>query len=565
MMHITRTLALAASLFYGLVAQAVLAQEQLYHNFTGYTFSQNDNQVVNLNSFTHMVVKDGRILALGNTNLESEYAAAELVNLHGKTLLPGLIDAHAHIPGLGENLLQVDLRGINNRTATVAKVANYADGNLELEWVVGRGWNQEIWPIRNFPNRNDLDAVISDRPVYLVRVDGHAAWANSHALELAGIDNDTPDPDGGQIIRDDEGAATGILVDTAMQLVSDLIPPPTQETRLQALELAQQHILQHGLTQVIDAGVSKEQLQDYRDMNEDGDLKLRVNAMIASSDPDLTELLAAGVYTSDNHRLRIGNVKMYGDGALGSRGARMIEPYTDDPENYGLLVTPAERVRSLFAQIHQAGFQISYHAIGDYSNTLALDEFARLVEQEDEADNLAAYRHRIEHAQIVQVDDIPRFQALGVIPSMQPTHATSDMNMAEERIGSERIAGAYAWRSFLDAGSKIAAGSDFPVELVNPFYGIHAAVTRQDRNGDPVEGWYPEQALTLLETLRSFTVDAAYSGFTESYSGTLEPGKYADFIVVDRDPFKTNSQDLWRTKVLATYVGGERVFTYENR
>ena len=561
----TRTLALATSLLCGVFAQASLAEAQLYHNFTGYTFSQDQSQVTNLKSFTHMVVEDGRVIAIGNADLKDEYTDAEQINLHGKTMLPGLIDSHGHIHGLGENLIQVDLRGVNNRTATVAKVANYADANLELDWVLGRGWNQEIWPTRSFPNRTDLDEVINDRPVFLVRVDAHAAWVNSHALELAGIDNDTPDPDGGQIIRDSDGKATGILIDTAMELVRDLIPQPTQEMRLQSLELAQQHILERGLTQVIDAGASKDQLQDYRDLNQAGDLKLRVNAMISSSDSALSELLAEGVYESDNHRLRIGNVKMYGDGALGSRGARMIEAYSDDPENYGLLITPAERVRSLFEQIHEAGFQVSYHAIGDYSNTLALDEFARLIENDDKIDDLSANRHRIEHAQIVQVDDIPRFRELGIIPSMQPTHATSDMNMAEDRVGSERIAGAYAWRSFIDAGSKIAGGSDFPVELVNPFYGIHAAVTRQDRDGDPVDGWYPEQALTLIEALRSFTMDAAYAGFTDEHTGTLQPGKYADFIVVDRDPFHTSSKDLWRTKVLATYVGGERVFVYQNR
>ena len=560
----TRTLALATSLLCGVITQAAVADAQLYHNFTGYTFSQDQTQAVNLKSFSHMVVEDGRVIAIGNADLKDEYADAEQINLHGKTMLPGLIDSHGHIHGLGENLIQVDLRGVNNRTATVAKVANYADANLELDWVLGRGWNQEIWPTRSFPNRTDLDEVINDRPVFLVRIDAHAAWVNSHALELAGIDDDTPDPDGGQIIRDSDGKATGILIDTAMELVRDLIPQPDRDMRLQSLELAQQHILERGLTQVVDAGASKEQLQDYRDLIQEGDLKLRVNAMIASSDPALSELLAEGIYESENHRLRIGNVKMYGDGALGSRGARMIEAYSDDPENYGLLITPAERVRSLFEQIHEAGFQISYHAIGDYSNTLALDEFARLIENDDEIDDLSAYRHRIEHAQIVQVDDIPRFRELGIIPSMQPTHATSDKNMAEDRVGSERIAGAYAWRSFIDAGSKIAAGSDFPVELVNPFYGIHAAVTRQDREGDPVDGWYPEQALTLIEALRSFTMDAAYAGFTDEYTGTLEAGKYADFIVVDRDPFHTSSKDLWRIKVLATYVGGERVFEYQN-
>ncbi|MCC5880461.1 MAG: amidohydrolase [Idiomarina sp.] len=561
----TRTIGLAAGLICGLMTQVAIAQGQLYHNFTGYTLAAKESSPADLHSFTHMLVEDGRIVAIGNADLESEYSDAERINLHGKTLLPGLIDSHGHIHGLGENLIQVDLRGLNNRTATVAKVANYADANLELDWVLGRGWNQEIWPTRDYPNRTDLDDVINDRPVFLVRVDAHAAWVNSHALELAGIDNDTPDPDGGQIIRDRDGRATGILIDTAMELVRDLIPQPTEEMRMQSLELAQQHILERGLTQVFDAGASAEQLDDYRHLNEQGELKMRVNAMIASTDPSLTDLLNAGVYQSDNDRLRIGNVKMYGDGALGSRGARMIEPYSDDTENYGLLITPEERVRSLFEQIHGAGFQISYHAIGDYSNTLALDEFARLLEQDESQDSLAPYRHRIEHAQIVQLDDIPRFHQLGIIPSMQPTHATSDMNMAEDRVGSERIAGAYAWRRFIDAGSYIAGGSDFPVELVNPFYGIHAAVTRQDREGQPVEGWYPDQALTLVETIRSFTLDAAHAGFADSYSGTLEPGKYADFIVVDRDPFNIKSKDLWRTRVLATYVAGERVFEQQNR
>ncbi|RAJ94625.1 amidohydrolase [Aliidiomarina maris] len=548
-----------------LTSPVAQAEAQLYHNFTGYTFSGQDGAALDLHSFNHMVVEDGKIVATGNANLAQQFPDARSVNLQGRIVLPGLIDAHGHIHGLGENLVQVDLRGINNRTATVAKVANYADANLELEWVLGRGWNQVNWPTRDYPNRQDLDEVINDRPVFLVRIDAHAAWVNTHALELAGIDKDTPDPDGGQILRDSDGNATGILIDTAMELVRQHIPEPTQEARLQAVNMAQQHLLELGLTQVLDAGASAAQLDDYRQLNERGELNMRVNAMISASDPSLSELLSAGVYESDDHKVRIGNVKMYGDGALGSRGARLIEPYSDEPDNYGLLITPAERVRALFEDIHQAGFQISYHAIGDYPNQLALDEFARIIENDASIDSLGQYRHRIEHAQIVRVEDIPRFAELGIIPSMQPTHATSDMNMAEDRVGSERIAGAYAWRSFIDSGSIIAAGSDFPVELANPFYGIHAAVTRQDRNGQPVEGWYPEQALTLVESLRSFTLDAAYSGFTDSYTGTLEAGKYADFIVIDRDPFKISNKDLWRIKVLSTYVAGEQVYQHSNR
>lgn len=561
MMTKNHALALCSGAIFSLMAPFALAQSQIYHNFTGYTFAQGHGEKAVLRSFSHMVVDDeGKIVAIGDQSLFDEYEDAVQVNLAGRTVLPGLIDAHAHVQTLGENLIQVDLRGINNRTATIAKVVNYADANLELEWIIGRGWNQELWPNREYPTRYNLDELINDRPVWLTRVDAHAGWANSLALELAGIDATTEDPDGGQILRDDNGEPTGILIDSAMQLVTDIMPAISTDIRREAISQAQKHILQHGITQVLDAGVSANGLEDFRVLNEQGKLKLRINAMVAATEPQLDSILSEGIYTSDNHRLRIGNVKIYGDGALGSRGARLIEPYSDEESNYGLLVTPEERVRDLFSQVHDAGFQISYHAIGDYSNQLALDEFERLLEQPDDLQDLAEFRHRIEHAQIVQVGDIPRFRQLGIIPSMQPTHATSDMNMAEDRVGSERIAGAYAWRSFLEQGSIIAAGSDFPVELVNPFYGIHAAVTRQDRNNDPVDGWYPEQALTLLEALRSFTIDAAYSGFAEDYSGSLETGKYADFIIIDRDPLHIQSVDLWKVRVLATYVAGERVF-----
>ncbi|RUO24499.1 amidohydrolase [Aliidiomarina minuta] len=543
----------------GLLLSSSAMAADLYHNFTGYTFSGKPGAEAQFSSFSVLVVEDGKVVAKGDKDLKQDYPEATLHNLYGRTLLPGLIDSHGHIQTLGENLMQVDLRGINNRTATVAKVANYADSHHELEWVIGRGWNQEIWPTREYPNRQDLDDVISDRPVWLTRVDAHAGWANSKALQLAGITADTEDPDGGQIIRDADGEPTGILIDAAMQLVQDIMPAITDEQRAEAVKLAQDHILQLGITHVLDAGVSAKGLENFRQMHAEGTLNLRVNAMISGSDPALTELLAEGVYRSEDDILRIGNVKLYGDGALGSRGARLIEPYTDDEENLGLLITPEEQVAKLFREVHEAGFQISYHAIGDYPNRLALDEFEKITANDDELTDLSAFRHRIEHAQIVQVKDIPRFKTLGIIPSMQPTHATSDMNMAEDRVGNERIAGAYAWRSFLDQGSIIAAGSDFPVELTNPFYGLHAAVTRQDRNNDPVEGWYPDQAMTFAEALRSFTLDAAYAAFMDDSIGTLEEGKWADFIVLDKDPMKLESKDLWRIKVLSTYIAGERV------
>lgn len=559
-MKTRRYFSIITGMFCALLSTSALAEAQLYHNFTGYTLTGDAGAEATMHSFSVMVVEDGKIVAVGDEDLKEEYPDAEQEDLLGRTVLPGLIDSHGHMQTLGEYLLQVDLRGIDNRTATVAKIANYADSHHELDWIIGRGWNQVLWPVQEFPSRKDLDDVISDRPVWMTRVDAHAGWANSKALELAGITSETEDPEGGEIVRDSEGEPTGILIDTAMDLVLDVLPEMDASMRQEALELAQQHVLELGITQVLDAGVTADGVADYKTLLENDTLKVRINAMIAGDDPELDSLLAEGIYLDDEARLRIGNVKIYGDGALGSRGARLIEPYSDDDDNYGLLVTREDRVRELFTQAHEAGFQISYHAIGDYTNQLALDEFARLIEADEDADDLSASRHRIEHAQIVHMDDIPRFKELGIIPSMQPTHATSDMNMAENRVGSERIAGAYAWRRFLDQGSIIAAGSDFPVELANPFYGIHAAVTRQDRNQQPVDGWYPEQALTLVEALRSFTLDGAYAGFTEEHTGSLAPGLYADFIVVDKDPMKVPSKDLARIQVQSTFVAGERVY-----
>lgn len=539
---------------------AVFAQNVLFHNFNGYTLTGKPRNEAVLVKFDAMLIRDGKVAAIGTlAELESVYGSLteqKRVNLNGKFVLPGLIDAHGHVLGLGQNLMLADLRDAKSQSDAASMVAKFAKSVPSAKWILGRGWNQENWTVKAFPTAESLDEISSDKPIYLTRVDGHAAWANSKALEIAGITADTVSPDGGEIIRDAQGKPTGVLIDNAMNLVEQKIPAASAQQQEEALKLAFNHLLERGITGVHDAGVDATTLQVYKDLADKQAMPLRIYAMLSATEPKLPELLAAGHYVTEDDKLTVRSVKIYGDGALGSRGAALLAPYHDAPDQQGLMVTSQERIRELYDLIIPHGFQINTHAIGDRANRIVLDEYEHAFETIG-GRNL---RHRIEHSQIVHPEDIPRFKELNIIASMQPTHATSDKNMAEDRLGKARMKGAYAWQTFAEQGTIIAAGSDFPVELADPFFGLHAAVTRQDRENQPKGGWYAHEKLTLEQALRAFTLDAAYAAGQEQQLGTLEPGKWADFIVLDHDPFARDAAILWQNEVLATYVAGKAEF-----
>ena len=535
------------------VSLPLLASTTLVENVKGYTLNSSGELV----SFNALLIEDGKVVSL-----DAETPQADtVIDGKGNTLIPGLIDAHGHLLGLGANLLEVDVRESGSAKEAAEAVAAYAFANPQQIWITGRGWNQELWPDRAFPTAAMLDKQISDRPVWLTRVDGHAGWANSEALALAGITPETPDPEGGQIIRDADGNATGVLIDNAMAMVEQHMPTASVAQYDAQLEAAGEQLLSLGVTSMHDAGISRDVYDFYLKRAVEGTLPVRVYAMIAATDPELNTMLENGLIDSADDFLEIKSVKAYGDGALGSRGAALLKPYSDAPHQHGLMLTQPDDFDALFTQVISSGFQLNFHAIGDRANHLALNQFEKTFNKTGGK----ALRNRIEHAQVVAVEDLPRFAELKVLPSMQPTHATSDMNMAEDRIGQKRMKGAYAWQTLLNSGIALPLGSDFPVELANPFYGIHAAVTRQDRNNQPVEGWYAHEAMTLKQAFRGFTLDAAYAAHMEQTLGTLEPGKWADFLLIDRDLFNIPEEDLWKVQVLETYLAGEKVYDATGR
>ncbi|MDW8129317.1 MAG: amidohydrolase [Bryobacterales bacterium] len=498
-----------------------------------------------------MAVREGRILAVGDDAEAYARAGTRVIELPGATIVPGFIDCHVHMEGLGELLETHDFRHARTPGEIIATLRREAVRRPRGEWIVGRNWDQTNWG-GTFPDAEELSRAIPEHPVYLTRVDGHAAWVNRKALELAGIGAQTPDPPGGKILRRPDGSPTGILIDRAQELVASKIPAPSPQILRRRLARAARESARQGLTTVHDAGVSAAVMAAYRELVARDELPIRVYAMIGGEGELWRQYLERGPEVGD--RLTVRSIKLMADGAMGSRGAAFFEPYSDDPGNTGLLLLQREDIERVARQAVARGFQVNTHAIGDRANRLVLEAYASVLGGPNDR------RFRIEHAQVVAPEDFEKFARYSIIASMQPTHATSDMRWAEARVGPERVKGAYAWRRFLALGVPVASGSDFPVEEPNPLWGFYAAITRQDHSGNPPGGWFPEQRMTRQEALESWTIRGAYAAFEENIKGSLSPGKLADFVALSADIMQVPPAEILKTRVLLTAVGGRVVY-----
>jgi predicted amidohydrolase YtcJ len=509
---------------------------------------------------TSVAVSGDRIVYVGDEPGLPELAGARRIDLRGALLTAGLVDAHVHMLNLGRSSLEVQLLGAESPAAAAARVRVRLAEAPEGEWVHGRGWDQNLWTQTSFPTWRDL-AGMDSHPVYLDRVDGHATWVNRRAMTLCGITRDTPDPPGGEIIRDAQGEPTGVFIDNAEFLITRKVPPFTAEQIEARLERAIAACNAVGLTGVHDAGIEPAEIAAYRRIGERGALTLNIYGMVDSEDPEaMRSALRAGPQRAFDGRLIVRSVKLRADGALGSRGAALLAPYDDRPGEMGLLVTPADTLRVWATEAMRAGFQPATHAIGDRGNRVTLDAYQAALKETAVTDA----RPRIEHVQILSLDDVPRFAALGVIASMQPTHATSDMPWAAQRIGAGRLAGGYVWRRLLNANAVLAFGSDAPVESVDPLWGLYAAVTRQDHAGKPAGGWMPDQRVTMAEAIDGFIRGAAFAAFDEDDAGTVAVGKRADLTVIDRNLFQVAPAESLDARIRMTIVRGEVVYERED-
>lgn len=524
----------------------------LVHNINGYTMNEGTKV-----RFVALEFDRGRITHLYETQQEITSSEADTkIDGKGATLLPGLIDAHGHVGNHGLLLQSVNLIGSTSEAQATQRVRSFIQQQPHQDWIQGRGWNQVLWPGKTLPTHHALDALGPDRYILLKRVDGHAIWVNGAVLQKAGIDKNTPDPQGGQILRDAQGNATGVLIDNAIQLATDIIPSVEDAAMTRRLQRAMTDLASYGLTSVHGARTTAQYVRAYQALNSRQGMPIRIYGMLDMLDPDIDRYLEQGPLIDPEHMLDIRSVKISADGALGSRGAALFEDYSDAPGHRGLLLLDDVQLEHHMSRAMQAGYQVNTHAIGDLTNDRVLDYYARLIKQYD----TRQLRHRIEHAQVLRPEDIQRLAPMHVIASIQPTHATSDMNMAGDRLGDERLAGAYAWKQLLDSGAHLAGGSDFPVESPNPFFGLHAAVSRQNHEGKPAGGWLPREKLSREAALSLFTEDAAYAAHQEKFLGRLLPGYYADFILVRDDYFSVPEADIWKNKVLATYVAGKQVY-----